>query len=231
MKLQKLNIIYRMVLLVCLSNIGYAQSPLTNITTGNGTFVSLSSKEDTKGSQLFFTGWAKGEAQKKTGEIIKGDMYEFNYDKINGNLIVSESKREPIAVSQDAVTRFTLYNKGEAPVTFVVVPAIDTRRYSILLTAGKNYQFYKLVKTKFEKANFKTDGITSSGNKYDEFTDEYTYYVVKQGSDKPVKLSLKKKAIKEVFSADIDKVNKFMADNTGDIDEEYVKRLCENLNQ
>lgn len=228
MNLVKLSCI--LFFLLVLWNTGLAQSPLTNITTGNGTFVGLSSKEDTKGSQLLFAGWVKGEVEKKSGEVIKGAAYGFNYDKLNGSLLVSENKQDAIAVNQDAVTKFTLYDNSGLALNFVIVPAIDARRYSILLTGGK-YQLYKLVKTTFEKANFKTDGITSSGNKYDEFVDENIYYLVKEGSNKPVKLQLKKKALKEVFSTDADKVKKFLSDNEGDIDENYLKALGDYLNQ
>jgi len=43
---------------------------------------------------------------------------------------------------------------------------------------------------------------------------------------------LKKKALKEVFAADADKLNKFMSvAGSGDIDENYLKQLGDAMNK
>src|ERR1700761_8465320 len=53
----------------------------------------------------------------------------------------------------------------------------------------------RAVNTKFLKADFQTNGITSSGNNYDSYVDDATYYAVKSGGQ-PQKFTLKRKAIK-----------------------------------
>jgi Holliday junction resolvase RusA-like endonuclease len=99
-----------------------------------------------------------------------------------------------------------------------------------VLSSGSKYKIYKDLGTTFIKASFVTNGITSSGNNYDEYKDDAVYYVVKQGGQ-PQKIELKSKAIKTAFAAEADKVKKFFSDNEGDVDENYLKALGDYLNQ
>ena len=47
-----------------------------------------------------------------------------------------------------------------------------------VLSAGSKYKIYKLTTTKFIKSDMETNGLVSSGNPYDEYADEITYYVL-----------------------------------------------------
>ena len=73
-------------------------------------------------------------------------------------------------------------------------------------------------------------GVTQHGNDYDEYVDEGDYYLVTGGSQ-PQKFAAKKKALKEVFAKDVDKLNKFMSDNSGSINDEYLGKLGAYLNE
>ena len=81
------------------------------------------------------------------------------------------------------------------------VPSVDDRHYVEQLSAGKRYSIYKVINTKLVRANFFTDGVITSGNKYDEYVDDPDYYVIKGTSGTPQKISLKKKALKNARKA------------------------------
>ena len=100
-----------------------------------------------------------------------------------------------------------------------------------MLSDGTNYKIYKSIKTTFVKANYSSDGVASTGNNYDEYHDDFDYYVLNVKTNQLQEISLKKKVIKQVFAADADKLNKFMADNSGDIDEAYLGSLGDFLNK
>ncbi|HAL81934.1 MAG TPA: hypothetical protein DCO83_06625, partial [Mucilaginibacter sp.] len=95
---------------------------------------------------------------------------------------------------------------------------------------GKKYKIYKLVKTDFVKSNYSTNGITSQGNNYDEYVNSGDYYVLNIGSNQLQKFALRKKVIKLAFAAEADKINKFLTDNSADIDDAYLSKLGDYMN-
>jgi len=97
---------------------------------------------------------------------------------------------------------------------------------------GDKYKIYKAIRTSFVKSNYTTDGLTTSGNAYDEYKDEGTYYVYDVQTNDLQKITLKKKALKATFAKDGDKLNKFMTDHSSDdIDDTYLSGLGVYMNQ
>lgn len=185
---------------------------------------------EVQGSRYLFNDWMHGYVIDNKGTIVQDKHYLFNYDKINGELLMTSNKSTAIEVNRDQVKSFTLFDKKHIPVVFENVPVIDKAHYVEVITAGKNVNIYKSLGTIFEKANFSSNGLMSTGHNYDAYIDKSNYYVVmKQGA--PQKLALKKKAIKTIFSSQSDKVDKFVADNSSsDIDDTYLKALGDYLN-
>lgn len=203
----------------------------SGITSGSMAY-NLTSKENTKGSRYLFDDWAKGYVTDDKGNAINSENYTFNYDKIGGTLLLSQDKQTAIAVDKEHVKNFVVYNKADKVMAFEYAPAIDATHYCEVLATGAKYKIYKLTKTKFIKADYKNDGISSSGNKYDEYVDEPVYYVIDVKTPAPQKISLKTKAIKQAFAADADKVKTFFADHKDDdIDESFLSALGDFLNQ
>ncbi len=124
-----------------------------------------------------------------------------------------------------------IYNNAGERFDFEKMPAINISHYVQVLASGKKYKIYKLIKTKFVKADFVNNGVTSHGNDYDEYVDDADYYVVDLQTNQPQKLALKKKSIKENFAKEADKVNKFLSDNSGSIDDAYLNKLGAYMNQ
>jgi hypothetical protein len=188
-------------------------------------------QEALHGNRFLFDNWVHGFAITPQDSIKQNNVYLFNYDKITGDLIFTRDQKTVLQVVKSEIKAFTLFDPNAQPYVFEDVPAVDARHYLQVLASGSKYKIYKSLGTKFIKANFTTNGITSSGNNYDEYVDESVYYIVKLPGGQPQKLALKKKAIKTAFAADADRVNKFLSDNDGDIDENYLKNLGEYMNQ
>lgn len=203
----------------------------TGITSG-GMAYNLTSKEDTKGSQFLFDTWVKGSMADAKGNAVNADGYSFNYDKLGGALLLSQDKQTAIAVDKDRARSFILYDKADRALRFEYVPAIDAKLYCEVLSTGAKYKIYKLTKTKFIKADYKNDGISSTGNKYDEYQDEYTYYMADAKGGNPQKIALKAKAIKQAFAADADKVKAYFdAHKDDEVNDVFLAGLGDALNQ
>lgn len=200
---------------------------------GQGTmFPVFTIKEETRGSRYLFDKWQPGYVINAKDSLIKRPNFMFNYDKMGGGLLLTQDERSAIEVNRDAIKSFTLYNNAQVPIIFENVPEIDRNHYVEVIATGKKYRIYKLVKTKFEKSNYSTDGVVTTGNPYDEYIDEGSYFVIKDGGGQPQKIALKKKSIKETFAADGSKLNQFMTDHSADdIDDNYLKNLGDYMNQ
>lgn len=203
-----------------------------NVSGASGSLFNVSHKEDTKGTRyLVGDGWAKGYVVDNTGATVKNDNFAYNYDKINGSLLLTQDKRAAVDVNRDQIKSFTIYNKLDQPETYQLVAAINPTHYSQVLSDGSKYKVYKFTKTTFVKSDFKTDGMTSTGNHYDEYVDEPTYYVLNVKTAALQKISLKAKAIKQVFAADADKVKAYFNDHADDdINDIFLSNLADSLN-
>lgn len=188
-------------------------------------------KEETQGSRYLIKGWAHGFVINAKGETVQNPGFLFAYDKIGGGLLLTKDKASAIEIDRDMVKSFTLYDNLNNPYTFEQVPQIDKAHYIELIASGNKYKIYKTIKTTFTKANYSTDGVMSTGNNYDEYVDEYTYYVYDVQTNSVQKVALKKKALKDVFAKDNTKVNSFISDHSADqIDDTYLASLGSYLN-
>ena len=183
------------------------------------------------GHRFLFTEWVHGYMVKANGEIIYNPNYLYNYDKIKGDLFITENLNSVTFANKDQVRSFTLYSHDQ-PYTYEKMTGISNELYSKLISSGSKYKIYKLTATKFVAANYQTNGITSTGNNYDEFADNDSYYVQDLKTGNFQQLTLKKKAIKAAFPDDSNKLNAFMAAHSDDkIDDDYLKSLGDALNQ
>ncbi len=187
--------------------------------------------EDTRGNRYLFNDWVSGYVTAPDGSTFKDPKYGFNYDKIDGGLLLTQDKHAAIEIDKDKIKSFTLYNEAGNELTYAYVPAIDKTHYAQVIADGKKYSVYKLTKTRFVKNNYHSDGMTSTGNNYDEYVDENTYYVVNNETKQVQVLPLKRKGIKTVFAADGKKVDTFLSAYDGDMDDSYVKNLGDFMNK
>ncbi len=218
-------------LTVCLTFKGYAQFT-ANGTLFQGGIVPMSANTtDTKGSRYLFSHWVSGFVVSPQDSVYKNPAYTFNYDKVDGILLLSQDKQQAIAVDKSRIKRFTLNSTPDSAITFESVPAIDKTNYVELVADGKKYKVYKSLTTIFTKANYHSDGMSSTGNNYDEYADKYAYYVLNTQTSQVQPLALKKKAIKSVFASEGKKVDDFFSANDGDINDDFLKNLVISLDK
>jgi hypothetical protein len=188
-------------------------------------------KGNTHGNMYLFDTFEHGFLITASGQLVHDPNDRYDYDKMGGALLFSNDNKTISQISWDQTKSFMLVSNTDQPFVFEKAPAIDQSHYVQVLASGKKYKIYKLIKTKFVKSDYVNTGVASRGNDYDEYVDDADYYVIDMQGGQPQKLSLKKKSIKEDFAKDADKVNKYLSDNSGSIDDAYLSKLGAYMNQ
>jgi hypothetical protein len=187
-------------------------------------------KGDTRGSQYLFVTFVPGYMINSSGEMVQRPGYLFDYDKINGDLLLTRDNKTIVAIGWDETQSFSLFSNTGERFDFGKAPAIDKSHYVQVLASGPKYKIYKLIHTRFAKADYVNNGAAPHGHDYDEYIDEPDYYVVDVQSGQPQKFSARKKSIKTVFAKEADKINKYLSNNSGDIDDAYLSKLGDYMN-
>jgi hypothetical protein len=188
-------------------------------------------KGNVHGSRYLFEDFVHGFLVNSSNGIVYDPAYLFDYDKIGGGLLVAKDPTSVVEADRDQTNSFTLYSNTDQRFVFEKVPTIDAKHYVQVLTSGKKYAIYKTISTTFKKSDFINAGITTHGNDYDEFVDDYVYYFFDVQTNQMQKINLRKKALKAAFAKEADKVNKYFSDNTGEIDDTYVEDLGDYMNK
>ena len=187
--------------------------------------------EATKGNRYLFNDWVSGFVVSPQDSVYKNPVYGFNYDKIGGGLLLTQDKRRAIQIDAAKIKSFTLYNNIGQPETFEYVPEINKTHYPQLIASGPKYKIYKLTITSFVKNNYSSDGMTSTGNNYDEYVDDDTFYVMNVKTKQLQTLDLKKKSIRKVFAEEGKRLDAFFDAYDGAIDVAYLHNLGDYMNQ
>jgi hypothetical protein len=183
-----------------------------------------------KGSQYLFDYFVRGYLVSSSGEVLYKPDYMLDYDKVGGGLLLTTDNKTIIEVAWDNTNSFSLYSSTDERFDFEKVPSIDPSHYVQVLVSGPKYKIYKLIKTKLVKADYVNKGAVSYGNDYDEFVDDADYFVFDVQNELLQKLLLRKKSIKEVFAKEVDKASKFLANNSGSINDTYLNKLGDLMN-
>ena len=188
-------------------------------------------KGDTRGSQYLFVTFVHGYLINAAGELVQKPNYLFDYDKINGNLLLTRDNKTIIEIGWDETKSFSLFASDGTRSDFEKVPSINQSHYVQVLASGNKYKIYKQISTKFVKSDYVNNGAAAHGHDYDEYVDDATYYLVDVPSNQMQKFSTRKKGLKTAFAKEADKINKYISDNSGDIDDAYLAKLGAYMNQ
>jgi len=185
---------------------------------------------ETKGSPYLMQNWCKGIVVNRHDTAIISNVYFYNYDKVTGDLMLTQDQQSYIDIDRSSAKSFIL-KSANGELAFEQVPLIDPSAYFEILAKGERYSIYKLIKCKKVKANGVANGLTSVGNDYDEFTDEYTYYLVDQKNRRAKSIDLRKKSIEKAAIAEKDKSDKYFDEHKKDnIDDAFLKGFVAYLN-
>lgn len=186
-------------------------------------------QEATKGSPYMFASWVRGFAVSKGDSLLFDVNSLYNYDKMSGDLLFTRDKNVIMQVNKEQVKYFSLSDGKLYPHVFESAPSISKKPFIELLVNTSKYKVYKITDTRLERANFHSDGVIETGNRYDEYQDVVHYYFVKLPDGAAKQFSLKWKAVKELFAGDADK---FVAShNSQDINDDCLRELNLNLPQ
>jgi hypothetical protein len=184
--------------------------------------------ENTKGRRYYFDDWVKGSVISSFGKEI-GTDYLFNFDKVTNALLVTKDKKEVIEVNKESIKEIHFNEKG-INYDFAKIEKISPYNFVQVLVKNDKVSLYKTIDTRLVKSNYNTNGLTESGNPYDEYVDAPAYYICYKGEFRPV--LLKFKSIKSDLKEESKKVNDFYADHLNDeVDENYLKGMVIYINQ
>ena len=203
-----------------------------NSTMGTGGVIAPGHlKGNVHGNRYLLDNFAHGFLINASGDLVHTPGTIYDYDKMSGYVLSTSDKNNVAELSFDQIKSFTLFSDKDEQYVFGKEPSIDPAHYVQIIASGKKYRILKVIKTKYIKSDFVNNGVVTHGNDYDEYVDDADYYVLDVQSNQAKKFSLRKKGIKEAFPQDADKVNKFMSANSGDINDVYLSKLGDALNQ
>ena len=197
-----------------------------------GSFVSWhGTKDSTRGSRLLFDNWPKGFILGSYDTLLKNPNLFLNYDKISHELYFTFDGKTFVKVETGQAREIHFVDSGQQTI-LTRVDGIDPRTFFQRLSdsTGTNYYLlYRLIKTQLRRANYQTDGLYASGNNFDEYVDNYEYYLVMPGGREYAPLKLTKKFIRETLGGKADPW--FAAHPKSKIDEASLTDLVNALNK
>ena len=194
----------------------------------NASLNEIHHKGDTKGSTYFFDNWVKGIIVDTAYHMINDNSNFYNYNKVTGDLVMTKDFASGLTIDPQIIQFFILSDSLKQNYTFVKAPVVSTNLFPTAVAMSDGYDIFKLTTTKFEKANFVTDGMTSHGNDYDEYTDKITYYLLDVDNNTSKPFVLKKKSLLEAFDNNPKAVS-YLSAHKETIDDKYLSDLVASL--
>ena len=206
-----------------MTKLGYVHS--------TGSLLSFSSKEDTKGSRYLYSSWVKGTVTDSAGKVYDNKDFFYNFDKITNSLYLTSDKKEVIQLDQGNISKFSLTSPEGKTTSYVKIASVKPDVFfEVLVDNASGYSLYKLVTTKFTKANFHSDGLTESGKNYDEYADDDSYYIALPGAKEYKPVTLTKKSIKKSVGEN-PKAESYVSEHKYDnVDEHFMLELVQAMN-
>lgn len=135
-----------------------------------------------------------------------------------------------IELNSEDIGAFTISNNDTIYHFERLKNSTDLNFYQALYKNEKGFSLYKLLATKFVKADYQTNGLFESGKKYDEYIDTQEYFILSPKGEL-TKISFRKKSIQKALENESSKVERFFSQHKNDnVDETLVKNLIESLN-
>lgn len=211
------------------SFIDYLRSASGSVNTGS-LLPNFISKENTRGNRYLFGNWTKGSVTGTDGVVYNPANAKFNYDKIDEKLFMFVDNKTVMELSSGIIAGFTIAN-GDSAFRFERLKnSTDLHFYQPVYKAEKGYSLYKRLETKFKKADYQSNGIIESGNKYDEYVDGEMYFILSPKGEM-TKIEFKKKSIERALVNEASKVDSFFSEHKKEtVNETFVKSLLQSLN-
>jgi len=111
-------------------------------------------------------------------------------------------------------------------------PGISNNFFLIpIIKSEKGYSLYKRLLTKLVRADYSNEGYFTTGKKFDEFIDDYEYYLVLPGNTDYRKMYLKESNIRRVLKYELALLNEFFSMHENDINEQSLIGIIQYINE
>jgi hypothetical protein len=190
-------------------------------------------KEHVKGSPYMAKGWLRGNAELTDGRQLPepGKVNFFNFDKMNGRLYLTDGISKVWSYSSDSVRNFTLAD-SVVTMSFEIEPLISRKHFlQVLVRSEKGYTVFREWITKLRRSEFQDAGYYSTGERFDEYIDLYSYFIVYPGHQRYRRVELRVHAIHKALPAESTRLNAFFSQTSGSVDVNTFVLLMQFLNE
>jgi hypothetical protein len=181
-------------------------------------------REKDVGSIYFARKWSKGTVELSNHRRIPepDQSLLFNFDKLNNIIFVMDQYGKQWSYPIDSVSGFDLTENGTM-YSFEKVPWISKNYFLMpIYQSEKGYSLYKRLFTKYTRASYTNAGYYSEGKKYDEYVDNYEYYLTYPGNTNYRKLTLKENAIRRALKEESSLLQEFFTLHDNEINEQSL---------
>ncbi len=177
--------------------------------------------EGIKGTPYLFNEWKQGNIYLNDNTYINDVNIKYNiytddvlylHRKSGDSLIIDRSLINSFEITDDNSGNLVLFKEIS-----LRPDKNDKSTFVKVLYDGKSKFIIKYTKT-FIKADYK--GAYSAGRKYDEYIDDYQYYIITNSTD-PVKIKLNKKSVVKALSDKEVKIQPFLNEHRLNLNDEY----------
>jgi hypothetical protein len=176
--------------------------------------------EGIKGTPYLFNEWKQGNIYLNDNTYINDVNIKYNIytddilylnSKSGDSLIIDRSLINSFEIAGDNSNNLLLFKEIN-----LKPGKSDKSTFVKVIHDGKSKFIVKYSKT-FIKADYK--GAYSAGRKYDEYTDDFQYYIIKNESN-PDKIKLNKRSVTKVLSDKDDKIKFYLDEHKLALDNE-----------
>ena len=176
--------------------------------------------EGVKGTPYLYNEWKPGNIYLTDSTYIPNVNIKFNIytDEL---LYLNSTSGDSLIIDRPMIWKFEIMDDPASDIVLFKEMSLKSGKgnkklFVRVIYDGKSKFILKYSKT-FIRAFYK--GAYAAGNKYDEYTDDQQYYIMK-GAKKPVKIKLDKKSVTKVLSDREDKIRSYIDDRKLTLDNE-----------
>jgi hypothetical protein len=181
-------------------------------------------KEIEIGSRYLTKKWSRGNVEMwNHRRLPEGDqILLFNYDKLDNRVYVINQYGKQWSYPIDSILGFDLV-ENSIIYSFEKIPWISNSFFLMsIYKSEKGYSLYKRLLTKYIRAGYTNAGYYSEGKKYDEYVDNFEYYLIYPGNNAFRKLSLKEGVIRRALKEESKLLDEFFSLHEKDINEQSL---------
>lgn len=190
-------------------------------------------REGVVGSTYLSKNWIRGTLELSNHRRIPGpdQVLLFNFDKIKNIVYVLNQEKKFSTYPIDSISSFFLVG-SDMDYSFEKIPWISNNFFLIpIIKSEKGYSLYKRLLTKLVRADYSNEGYFTTGKKFDEFIDDYEYYLVFPGNTDYRKMYLKESNIRRVLKYELALLNEFFSMHENDINEQSLIGIIQYINE